>query len=792
MPIGDGIRRNAATVSKPELDRLRQAFVALDTTKLFPDGVTYWDKQEEIHKSGHAGGSDVHSGPAFIPWHRELVNRLEGLIREYDSELSLHYWDWTTDPTPLFTADFMGGKGNPAGPPFENFESSEGGGQTKIWRSVQAGAPPLASDNAILHASDTFSRPAQYAQFQIAIQNAHNAAHGYIGGTIGQQHFSFHDPFVFLLHSNMDRLFAEWQTQPGETWRMDPNQVYGSQATSGSLLDNIEPWSGGQLLRPWAAPENQQKIKRYNDLSVIAPPCYDTLASVFAILEVENPSGVINFNDVPEGETAARAAVFHAYFCDDVTLEIKTAPNAPYTVLFPTGSTTLHHHPRPYEEVRFWFGFTGTNAGSVAPSGSVTIRCVENNEEFTFALRGNTIARPTVAVMLALDQSGSMDDPAGTTGAKRISVLREAAANFTEVIQPGNGMGIVRFDTDAYPVVGGPFPGLPITKIGNGGLFDAGRIQARNAVLGHATNLAGATSVGDGVQAARAELAATSGYDQKAIVVFTDGNENEPASIASIMGAIDARTYAIGLGNETQVNTAALNALTNGTGGYLLLTGLLTASTDDHFRLTKYFLQILAGVTNNNVVLDPSGFIAPGDKLRLPFVLTEADIDTTVILLQDSPAVEMVLETPDGEVIDPTTATLIGGTSSQSNSLTMYRLTLPAAIGAGAHGGIWHALLTVDESIFKKYLGRLDGEPGAVQRALAHGARYSLNVHAFSNIRMDARLDQNSLQPGATMTLSATLTEYGIPVDRRASVRAEVQRPDGSTAVTVASPPCLR
>jgi hypothetical protein len=505
---------------------------------------------------------------------------------------------------------------------------------------------------------------------------------------------------------------------------------------------------------------------------------------VFAVTEVENPSGVINFNDVPEGETTARAAVFHVYACGDVTLEVKTPPGAPYSVLSPpTGSQTLHHHPRPYEEARFWIGFTGTTAGAVAPTGSMVIHCVENNQDFTFTLKGNTIARPTVAVMMALDQSGSMDDPAGTSGALRIQVLREAAAHFVEVIQPNNGVGLVRFDTDAYPLSGGPFPGLPIVKIGTGGLFDPNRIQARNAVLAHNTNLNGATSVGDGVQAARDAFTGVTGFTDQAIIVFTDGLENQPASIASVTGAIDNRTFAIGLGNATQVNTAALKALTNGTGGYLLLTGLLSASLDDHFRLTKYFLQILAGVTNTSIVLDPTGFVAPGQKLRVPFLLTEADIDTTPILLHDLPAIRMRLETPAGDVLDPGIVTGFGGMFAGGDSLSYYRLALPAPVGAGAHGGVWHALLDVDPAEFKKALSRIDNDPVRVRRATAHGVGYSLNVHAFSNIRLDARLEQGSLEPGATMTLRATLREYGIPVERRASVTARVDRPDGTSAL---------
>src|SRR5439155_9315490 len=114
--IGDGIRRNAARISQEERYRLIYAFLALDKTKVYPDGVTYWDKQEEIHKNAHAAGQDVHGGPAFLPWHRELCNRLEGLLREVDPALSLHYWDWTTDPrTTLFTTQFLGSASDDAG-----------------------------------------------------------------------------------------------------------------------------------------------------------------------------------------------------------------------------------------------------------------------------------------------------------------------------------------------------------------------------------------------------------------------------------------------------------------------------------------------------------------------------------------------------------------------------------------------------------------------------------------------------------------------------------------------------
>jgi hypothetical protein len=73
--------------------------------------VSFWDKQDQIHQATH-----VHGGPAFIPWHRELVNRYEALLRQIDPTVALHYWDWQTDPRK--SPDGAGGTGTrPWAPP---------------------------------------------------------------------------------------------------------------------------------------------------------------------------------------------------------------------------------------------------------------------------------------------------------------------------------------------------------------------------------------------------------------------------------------------------------------------------------------------------------------------------------------------------------------------------------------------------------------------------------------------------------------------------------------------------
>ena len=71
-------------------------------------------------------------------------------------------------------------------------------------------------------------------------------------------HYSFHDPFVFLLRSNVDRLFAMWQMASQRDWRRDPNQIYGLEGNRGAILDFVQPWAARSqtTLRPWGKPED--------------------------------------------------------------------------------------------------------------------------------------------------------------------------------------------------------------------------------------------------------------------------------------------------------------------------------------------------------------------------------------------------------------------------------------------------------------------------------------------------------------------------------------------------------
>jgi hypothetical protein len=93
MALGDGVRRNIAQVDPAERAMLRDTIIEMhdryypgSPSDTPPGSVSWWFKRDEIHQATH-----VHGSPEFLPWHRELTNRFEALLRGISSQSSLHY-----------------------------------------------------------------------------------------------------------------------------------------------------------------------------------------------------------------------------------------------------------------------------------------------------------------------------------------------------------------------------------------------------------------------------------------------------------------------------------------------------------------------------------------------------------------------------------------------------------------------------------------------------------------------------------------------------------------------------
>jgi hypothetical protein len=64
---------------------------------------------------------------------------------------------------------------------------------------------------------------------------------------------------------------------------------------------------------------------------------------------------------------------------------------------------------------------------------------------------------------------------------------------------------------------------------------------------------------------------------------------------------------------------------------------------------------------------------------------------------------------------------------------------------------------------------------------------YSIVVHAYSNLTLEAQAEQSGFAPGGRVNLTASLAQSGIPLERAGQVWAEVTAPAGTT-MTVAMP----
>ncbi len=276
-------RENAATATPAERALYKDAILDAGTRYCASDLlVSYWHKQKDIHLETPRVSYPLHGSLAFLPWHRELLNRFEVLLQEAHPTVKLLYWDWTKDPVTggfdYFQPSFMGysGRGErdsiSIGAPFLPALGPAGA----VTRRLEAGPPPVELDATILAQTP-------YAAFRTRLEDVnHNPAHAYVGGhsiaspgTLSDSMKSPADPFFFLLHGNVDRLWAKWQRDPAALSRRDPATTFAPDSASSILTDKMVPWNGATTVEPYTTAGGYIFDKNAKHPSVVFPPIYD-------------------------------------------------------------------------------------------------------------------------------------------------------------------------------------------------------------------------------------------------------------------------------------------------------------------------------------------------------------------------------------------------------------------------------------------------------------------------------------------------------------------------------------
>jgi hypothetical protein len=339
-------RRNAADLSVPqsEVDEYRDAIIAAGTLAgfQFPDAVSYWHKQQEVHLHAvnfPAANFAAHQSDAFLPWHREFLNQYEVLLREARPRVTLFYWDWLTDPsTNSRLTGLMGNFSGAIGAPFNVLEPPS------VSRFL--GTYPTAPTPTSV-ADSTVIGQATFSGHRTQNENPHNRSHTFVGGsggTLTSPSTSTRDPFFFLLHGNADRLWSMWQRQNSS--RFDPATAYSG--SSADMISPMAPWNGlryngstasasnpAHSISPWTAADGYIVMKSARDPSVVFPPVYDTAPLTIPAL-APGQSVVIEIPWHPPNP-----ADFDCFGPDKghvcLLARIETSTSAPYGMTFPEG-----------------------------------------------------------------------------------------------------------------------------------------------------------------------------------------------------------------------------------------------------------------------------------------------------------------------------------------------------------------------------------------------------------------------------------------------------------------------
>ncbi|WP_165555543.1 tyrosinase family protein [Kribbella pittospori] len=824
----------AAPADRPatELIRFRNALVALKAapSKLAPphNQANRYDDYVYIHQQSMAGhpASDPgphpgHRGPMFFPWHREFLRRFEQDLRTVsgDPTLCLPYWNWSEDKTPAdpgypFFTEFLGGNGTGPGivvadgvfakangwnlaiaDAYDN-DPQHGANLSSLQRQLGAGAANLPTAAAVTGAlaEETYdARPWNRStpgadSFRNLVEgwvgpqpgpNNHNRVHVWVGGSM-LPGTSPNDPVFFLNHAKEDQLWAVWtQKYPAVAHYLPPDSepLPAGHTHLKRLSDHMdslaEYFSGTTLDRP---------IDLLDHKSIT---WYDT-----DLPDIVLESGpAVGFTDVPAGLTLGRKIRFRIRNCRPVNVSVTAVPTGNFSVVGGPDFVVIPDRANDFEtlEIEVRFHAIGANVQVAAVDLQATVTDDEGYYSanpgdafvvgtFHVELVASNIITTGSSIALVLDRSGSMADIV-TGGLTKNALLKSAVGVLHSLMHDDDEIGIARFDHVADAILT-----MSPKSAGLGTVLTGPDLDPR-----------GATSVGAGLLAGSALINGPgASHPNKALLVLTDGNENTAPLVGSLpAGTVNQTTFAIGFGLPGQVSDQVLSQLSGNSGGYLLTTGAMSSATE-RFRLAKYFLQILKDASLNQTVIDPEGWLLWNQTAQsIPFSLMAADLSVDVVVLCPVPELlDFTLTAPGGEVITRDSAVAEPNVSYVTDAdVAYFRLLLPAltANPTGSHQGRWTASLRLRDPKDVLEELELEGDDRAIQaflRALrewtSQPVHYSLSVHTYSNLRLDAAVLQKTFTPGADAAITASLREYDQPLTARAKVWAEVRLPDGT------------
>jgi tyrosinase len=247
------IRKNANNLTDKERERFLEAFGELNAR-----GSGRFRDFRDMHTN--ASVLEAHFAAGFLPWHRAYLLDLERELQEIDPSVTLPYWRFDKPAPNLFKPEFMGVPneiGTVEFAPSNPLWSWETDNEPLITRIPEfdtdsSPATPNPPDDPLSDEAATMGLGTLYADFWE--MNPHGSAHLSFEppSYIEEINTAARDPLFFLLHCNVDRLWAKWQWF---NWRFNPEdpatyEPLGSAGDPGTIRvghnseDDMWPWKG--------------------------------------------------------------------------------------------------------------------------------------------------------------------------------------------------------------------------------------------------------------------------------------------------------------------------------------------------------------------------------------------------------------------------------------------------------------------------------------------------------------------------------------------------------------------
>lgn len=340
------VRRNANEMSGRARDDLLAALarlngIQIDSTPTPGPGFGIYATD---FVSMHIGGASLseHGDSMFLPWHRLYLIDLERLLQEIDPAVTLPYWRFDEPAPNLFTQEFLGetemlSTGTPftqgVSDKWATFSSNNPMSQWAIGTTagIQRGAffdtlteaaqgqpafrmidqlqtLALGGNNNEFGERVPSSIPGRWIQLGFSGMEGrpHGAAHISFNGFVNFVPVAPRDPLFFLLHCNVDRLWAHWQFMYK---RDEINQILsypyqaGANVDPWKLIDATQwPWDGtqsipGRLNPPGTRQTNFTQSPTGKQIASNVPKINDTIDS-YGIHNPANYLGV-SYDDTP-------------------------------------------------------------------------------------------------------------------------------------------------------------------------------------------------------------------------------------------------------------------------------------------------------------------------------------------------------------------------------------------------------------------------------------------------------------------------------------------------------------